>query len=122
MAKNRRKYRRVEASIRVAFRTKEELAVEYTKNISKGGIFLKTDQLVDPNAEIDLTISFPEGSGEYKIKGQVTRLMSVSRLSEEGENDQLFGVGIRFLNPADDLLRAVEQVINKADPDSLKNE
>jgi uncharacterized protein (TIGR02266 family) len=109
--REKRKYSRIEAKIKVAFRTMEELVSEFAKNISKGGIFLKTDRLVDPNAEIDLTVTFPNGLGEYQIRGKVTRLMSTTHPTDPDR--QLHGVGVQFLNPDPEFVRAVEKIIQK---------
>ena len=86
----------------------EEFATEYTKNISKGGIFLKTDRLLDPNAEIDLTLKFPGHLGEFRLKGRVRRLMSMSHPTDR--NRQLYGVGIQFLNPDPEVVAAIDKI------------
>ena len=110
-SRERRKYPRIEARIKVTFPTVEELIQEYTRNISSGGIFLKTDQLLDPNAVIDLTIQFPEGLGVFTVQGKVARLMVLSHPTEPGQ--QLFGAGIRFVDPSPEMLRAIEQLAAK---------
>ncbi len=107
--REKRKYPRIEAKVKVAFRSIEDLVQEFTRNISAGGIFLKTDQLLDPNAEIDLLMTFPNRLGEYRVKGRVTRLMSMSHPSNDGR--QLYGVGIRFVAPDHQMIKTIEQVI-----------
>ena len=92
----------------------EELTQEYTKNISKGGIFLKTSQLLDPNAEIELTMTFPNGLGEFKIQGRVKRLMSMSH--PEDPDRQLYGVGIQFISIDPEMTKAIEKVTRKQNP------
>jgi len=114
--REKRKYPRIEAKIKVGFRTVEDLVSEYAKNISKGGIFLKTDRLVDPNAEIDLTLQFPNGLGEYQIRGRVTRLMSISHPADP--EIQLYGIGVQFLSPDPEFIRAIEKVVQKRKPSS----
>ena len=109
--REKRKYPRIEAKVQVAFRTVADLVAEYTKNISKGGIFLKTDQPLDPNAEIELTITFPDNLGSYQVLGRVTRLLCVSHPTDPEK--QLHGAGIRFLNPNADMLAAIERLMEK---------
>jgi uncharacterized protein (TIGR02266 family) len=106
--REKRKYPRIEAKIRVTFPTVEELIQEYTRNISSGGIFLKTDQPLDPNATIDLTIQFPEGLGVYTVQGRVARLMVMTHPDDPGR--QLFGAGIRFLAPSSELVAAIDKL------------
>jgi len=72
-------------------------------------MFLKTDRLLDPNAEVDLTLCFPGGLGEHRIKGRVIRLVSMSDPDRAGE--QLYGAAIRFVDLADELLKVIETVI-----------
>lgn len=109
--KERRKYPRIEAKVKVTFRTVEELMEEYTRNISGGGIFIKTDRLLDPNAVIDLTMEFPEGLGEFFAKGKVVRLMSMSHPTDpEG---QLYGAGIRFIEPDPKMIQTIEKLVER---------
>jgi uncharacterized protein (TIGR02266 family) len=108
LGKEKRKYPRIEAKVQVTFRSVKDLVAEYTKNISKGGIFLKTDQLLDPNAEIELTMNFPDNLGEYKVSGRVTRLVSLSHPTDPEK--QLYGAGIRFVNPDLKMLEAIERI------------
>ncbi len=90
----------------------KDLVAEYTKNISKGGIFLKTDQLLDPNAEIDLLMSFPNDFGEFQVKGRVVRLVCMSHPTDSAR--QLYGVGIRFLDPNSAMLSVIEKIVVSA--------
>lgn len=105
----KRKHRRVDARIKVAFRSVEELTHEYTRNISVGGIFLKTDRLVDPNAEIELDIQFPDAMGEFHVRGKVARLMTLSNPDAPGK--PFYGVGVRFIEPSQAMLDAIERVV-----------
>ena len=105
----KRKHPRVDARIKVAFRTLSEFSHEYTRNISSGGIFLKTDRLVDPNAEIELEIEFPDGMGRFQVRGKVARLMTLSNPEEPGK--MFFGVGVRFIDPSPTMIAVIERII-----------
>lgn len=94
----------------------EELVGEYTKNLSKGGIFLKTDKLLDPNAEIELTLTFPDGKGDFLVRGRVKRLMSMSH--PEDPDRQIYGVGIQFVAPDLKMIEAIEEIMDAQDPGS----
>lgn len=115
----KRKYQRIEAKIKVSFQTLEDLRIEYTRNISAGGIFLKTNQLLDPNAEIDLTLFFPGDLGNVKIQGRVVRLMSMTH--PQDPTTQLFGVGIRFVKMSPEIAQKIEQAIDTL-PDQNKGD
>jgi len=105
----KRKHPRVEAKVRVSFRTMEELVQEYTRNISGGGIFMKTNQLLDPNAEIELSVKFPDGLGEFTVKGKVKRLMSLTH--PEDSDKQLYGVGVQFIDPDPKMVQIIEKAV-----------
>jgi len=73
---------------------------EFTKNISKGGMFLKAKPPCPAlNSKIKLTISFPEGLGEVRAIGRVVYIIE----EEEAARRKLDpGIGIQFL-VADDV-------------------
>lgn len=65
------------------FRTDREFAACYTQNLSKGGIYLETSELPDPNAIIELSMELPPSAARsmdqrITLKGRVARLMTVS--------------------------------------------
>ncbi len=106
----KRKYPRVDAKIKVAFRTGEELVEEYTRNISQGGIFLKTDRLLDPNAVLEIDMQLPGEKDEIKVVGKVRRLMVVSDPDHEGEH--LYGVGIEFIDPDEEFKNRIKKLVD----------
>lgn len=108
----KRKHPRVEARIKVSFRSVEQLSHEYTRNISTGGIFLKTDRLLDPNAVIELDIAFPDHLGNFKVLGKVTRLMTMSH--PEDPKKLLYGVGIKFENPPAEMTKIIEDIVKSS--------
>lgn len=106
----KRKHPRVEAKIKISFGSMQELTHEYTRNISTGGIFLKTDRLLDPNAVIELDIQFPDQLGKFHVKGKVVRLMTLSH--PEDPRKLLYGVGVKFLDPPDDMVAIIGEIIS----------
>lgn len=110
----KRKHKRIDAKIRVTFSTLDELVSEYTHNISLGGIFIKTNRLLDPNAYIELEMVFPDGEGTFTVNGKVVRLMSMSHPTEP--NQQLHGVGLKFMDPPQEMLTKIEHLIGKLSP------
>ncbi|MCB0271965.1 MAG: PilZ domain-containing protein [Bdellovibrionales bacterium] len=105
----KRKYPRIEAKIKVSFQTLEDLRTEYTRNISAGGIFLKTNQLLDPNADIELTLFFPGNLGNVHIRGRVIRLITMTHPTDPDQ--QLYGVGIRFMDLDPSIKNQIEETI-----------
>lgn len=109
--KERRKHSRIDAKIKVAFQNKDEFFEEYTRNISQGGIFLKTDKLLDPNAVLEIDLRLPGAAKEMTVIGRVRRLMVVSDPEREGEH--LYGVGIEFIDSGEEFNKAIKNFIKK---------
>lgn len=107
----KRKYARIEAKIKVNFPTLQDLKMEYTRNISVGGIFLKTNRQLDPNAEIDLVLHLPNSGQEVHLRGRVVRLMSMT--DPKNPDQQLYGVGIRFIKIDPDARLTIEKELEK---------
>ena len=109
--KEKRKYPRIEAKIKVVFPSLQDLKMEYTRNISAGGIFLKTNRQLDSNAEIDLVLHMPETNKELHVKGRVVRVMSMT--NPQNPETQLYGVGIRFLKIEPEVQDVIEKELEK---------
>lgn len=109
--KDKRKYPRIEAKIKVAFPTLENLKLEYTRNISAGGIFLKTNRQLDSNAEIDLVLHLPDSKKDVHLTGRVVRVISMTNPADP--NTQLYGVGIRFMTLDAEVQKVIEKEISK---------
>lgn len=98
--KERRKYPRVDAVIKVRFKNKNEYITAYSENISRGGIFLKVNQLPDPNAQVELEFTLPGEEDVIKVLGRIVRLMS--NTNPDNPNELQHEVGIAFLNLSED--------------------
>jgi hypothetical protein len=57
-------------------------------------------------------MTFPDDLGDFTVKGRVVRLMSVSHPQDSSK--QLYGVGIRFVNPDPKVLEAIDRAIASA--------
>lgn len=95
---NRRKSERVDAKIQVKFRSQQEFSACYSQNLSKGGIYLETESLPDPNAVIELDLEIPASSSRpqassVSLRGRIVRLMSVAV-----EGKKVHKVAIQFID------------------------
>ncbi len=93
---NRRASPRIDARIRVDFRSGREFIACYSENISKGGLFLQTETAPDPNASIEVVLHPPEESGSHediKLLGRIVRMISVS---DSGKS--LHKVALQFID------------------------
>jgi Tfp pilus assembly protein PilZ len=109
MKNERRKDNRFDYTIMIRVDDADFITEEFTKNISKGGMFLKTTSPYPAlSSDIKLTIHFPEGLGEVKTIGRVVYKIE----EEEAARRKLDpGIGIQFL-VADDI-KKLENLIFK---------
>lgn len=110
---DRRASRRVDARIDVLFRNNQEFIQCYTQNLAKGGIYLETETLPDPNANIELVLdlsSAEAGSdlGKVTLSGKVVRLMSVSM-----DGKKIHKVAIQFMNTPPQVQAKIDSLYNR---------
>ena len=73
---NRRESDRVQATFQVRYNTLDSLVSAYTENISKGGIYIRTESLLPQNAMVRVKLAMPENGPEIECIGQVARVHS----------------------------------------------
>lgn len=82
MTINRRIYPRIDARVKVQFRSGKEFIACYSENISQGGILLQSEVPPDPNAVMEIVLDLPAGNPttparQLPLRGRVVRLMSM---------------------------------------------
>jgi type IV pilus assembly protein PilZ len=89
----RREHPRVDAAIEVRYKAAKDFLIEYSRNISKGGIFLATSNSLPAKSKVRLQFYLPNSSKEIKILGIVVYTIT----KEEGKrNGKVPGMGILF--------------------------
>ncbi len=89
----RREGPRTEIEAEVHYRTAQEFLAAYSRNISGGGIFIKTQQPLPLNQTILLRFTLPGISHPFEVRGVVVWANPVSARSAFPA-----GMGIKFLN------------------------
>lgn len=107
---DRRKATRVQAAFRVKFSTLDQLVIAYTKNISQGGLFIKTDNLLPVNSVVRLLISLPKEGGEIPCIARVVRVIS----PDETTTDKKKGLAVEFLDVSYGNIENIEKFIADA--------
>ena len=79
-------------------------------NLSRGGAFVRTVELLDPGSRVLLELQLPNGS-QVETIGRVAWTKRV--LSPEGPHVDS-GVGVEFLGGASDQLSALEDYVSQA--------
>ena len=67
---------------------------DYTKNISKGGTFIKTPRPLEIGARCQFTFTLPALSDPLVLEGEVTRIVKPEDAQQRNEDP---GMGVRFV-------------------------
>lgn len=91
-AKDERRDERFNASIKVSYNSFNEFITEYTKDVSKGGIFINTKRRHEINDIVDLSLIVPGLDKPLIIKGEVVHI-KIHNVPDEDA-----GIGVKFLD------------------------
>ncbi len=96
----RRGQPRVATEIRVEYRTVGSFLTDYASNLSKGGVFIQTDNPLPPDSMVRLVFSLPGTPFLFDVSGRV-------KWSRKDFDDaqQMPGMGVEFIQ-VDDKVRA----------------
>jgi len=86
-------------TLKVDYRRLNSFFADYTKNISKGGTFIRTSKPLDVGTEFVFVLSLPTLNEQLQLNGEVMWVVTDAEATE----DQPSGMGIkfRFENDAD---------------------
>ena len=115
---SRRELLRVEAKVEVEFKSFDQFYGEYTKNISKGGIFIKTRQSLPAQTVLEILLKLP-GEKPLFLVGEVVHCIDAATAENNGWEP---GLGVHFVDFEDGDHQAIEQYVarhHQEDPVSL---
>jgi len=102
----RRELLRIQAEIEVHFKSFDQFYREYTKNISKGGIFIKSDNPLPPQTVLEIKLFLPGVKDPIDSVGEVVHTIDPELAKDRGWE---CGMGIHFIDFAD----AVQDKLDK---------
>jgi type IV pilus assembly protein PilZ len=97
---------RVPITLRVDYKRLNTFFADYTKNISKGGTFIRTTKPLEVGTEFMFVLSLPD-SVELELNGVVKWVVPENAASPENPA----GMGIQFVFAEDSARTAVENVV-----------
>ncbi len=86
----------------------DDLVIAFSGNLSRGGLFIKTDQLLPTGSEVTLTLELPDGAPEIQVP------CNVVFVRDQGVR----GMGVKFIDPDDQTRKRIEWFIINAAPSS----
>jgi type IV pilus assembly protein PilZ len=108
-AYNERTDGRLNSSLKVSYDSYNEFITEYTKNVSKGGIFINTRRQHEIREIVDLSLAVPGLDTPLKIKGEVIHI-EIHDVSDEDA-----GIGIKFTDIDPESRKALIEFIKSHD-------
>ncbi len=105
----RRKDTRLDVTIKVDYATKGMFVSNYVTNLSRGGVFIQTDDPLPIQSQINLTFTLPEFNITIKAKGKVTWTYDIKK----GTSIIIPGMGIKFTDLTAEHKALIEDYISK---------
>ena len=116
----RREAGRAPIELKVEYKKLNTFFADYTRNISKGGTFIKTRKPLDEGTEFVFKLIVPRLAGPLAIRGEVKWVVREGQaLPPEAPDEHEPGMGIRFIYDSDEERRAIESVVERLMIDSL---
>jgi type IV pilus assembly protein PilZ len=106
---DRRLEDRAAITLRVDYKRLNTFFADYTKNISKGGTFIRTSKPLDVGTEFVFVLSFPGRDEQLKLHGKVVWITSEADADES--KDRPPGMGIRFIFQNDSEQTAIHDIV-----------
>jgi type IV pilus assembly protein PilZ len=111
---------RAPIELKVEYKKLNTFIADYTKNISKGGTFIKTDRPLKIGTEFVFKLFVPSRSDPFTLRGSVAWIHSADTPPPPSiQPVPERGMGIRFLYADDGQKRAFEVVVEDLIKESL---
>jgi type IV pilus assembly protein PilZ len=117
---DRRDGLRVPIELKVEYKKLNTFFADYTKNICKGGTFIRTKKPLDVGTVFVFRLTVPKLKEPIAIRGEVKWVKRDGEPSPPGvPDDQEAGMGIRFIYDTPDERTAIEDAVERMMIDSL---
>ncbi len=117
---DRRQHIRVPIELKVEYKRLNTFFADYTKNISKGGTFIKTNKALKVGTEFIFSLTVPNLPEPIKLLGRVVWVVKEGDPPNPAlpdEDDP--GMGIRFIYDSDDQRALIHAAVERLMVDSL---
>lgn len=109
---DRRGAERVEVRAAVTMTSDSNLYVGFMADLSEGGVFIATHELLPMGEVVDLRLELPDGGDPIEVTAEVRWQRPVS----DAANDMMPGFGARFVDMSDDDRARLEAFLRERDP------
>jgi type IV pilus assembly protein PilZ len=116
---DRRKDGRHPIELKVEYQRLNTFFSDYTRNISKGGTFIRTNRPLDVGTEFVFKLYIPRLDEPLRIRGQVQWVVTEADAAAGSGGEDGPGMGIRFQFVDDEERKGIERTVEKLMIDSL---
>ena len=106
---------RAAIELNVEYKRLNTFFADYTRNISKGGTFIRTDRPLDVATEFVFALTIPGMPEPLRLQGRVKWIVSTANATPQSPA----GMGIEFVYQDDQERRATEAIVEKLMADEL---
>jgi len=111
-----RRSQRAALKLRIGYEQMNTFFADYTKNISRGGMFIKTPRPLEVGSRCQFSLSLPALSDPVALEGEVAWVLSAEEAGPRGEEP---GMGIRFVFEDEAVRRDFEKLVERMMEESL---
>jgi type IV pilus assembly protein PilZ len=117
---DRRREQRAPIELKVEYKRLNTFFYDYTKNISKGGTFIKTDKPLAVGTVFLFELQLPSQTAPLPLRGEVRWVVKEGEpLPPHVPEGHDLGMGIRFVYDGPEQRHALERLVEKMMVDSL---
>ena len=117
---DRRREARAPIELKVEYKRLNTFFYDYTKNISKGGTFIKTEKPLDIGTIFLFKLMLPSQSAPFELRGEVRWVVKAGAPLPPGvAPGHEPGMGIKFVYDSADQRDQLELIVEKMMTDSL---
>lgn len=95
--------------LRVEYKRLNTFFADYTKNLSKGGMFVRSPDPLPAGSELTFTVAAPGLKTPLSLRGRVMWVIAKERATEQTPA----GMGVRFLWEDDAQRRTVDELVER---------
>lgn len=116
---DRRQELRAPIELKVEYKRLNTFFADYTRNISRGGTFIKTTRPLPIGTEFLFKLFVPHLGDALRIQGEVQWIVTEADVAEGRAGDQEAGMGIRFTYRQGSTQDEIDRVVERLMVDSL---
>ena len=104
----RRAFPRHAARFQVGFSSNQDFVLEYAENISAGGVFVQTEQPMELDSIVTVSLRLPGNEVPVEAKGVIVHRLTKAEAAKVGKHA---GIGVQFLDSSDEFREAIDKAI-----------